>query len=501
MQPMAGRRRLERKTDDRRPVVTDDFIYDDPQNPSNEEVSGTFSSDTPEEAIRKLKSISQSSVIENESGDNPADSLPGPGRKPVQDVVTAPEKKEETASAQKSSGKKKTHAPHPILRGLALILVTVFLLGAAAAFIFHRINPQTPYLDIPERLITSVVTPVQSFFSGITETVFGYFRERDLRANIAQEYNNLIQQHEQLIYKAMQADQLSNELAVYERFSDEIRANQEMKPLDCRIIGKSDSNYFSTLTIDKGTADGVTNDMAVTYNYSLIGYTYNTTAHTSTVITIINTDASIEALIQTTRDQGTVSGTLAVNGKPQCRMHYTPDESLPKPGDQVVTSGIGKPFPKGILIGTVEESTRGSDESKQYIVLNPSVDFQHLDHVKVLLYKFVSDNAGTSLPLSGTDTPSDVREQTDQDNGIEYNSESVTFGEMYSEADEESYADSDSEPYADADDDAFDESFSEEDDIGESDTGESSEPDSVPDTETEHEPESEMEFESDDDNA
>ena len=274
-----------------------------------------------------------------------------------------------------------------------------------------------------------------------------------------------------------------------------------MKPLDCRIIGKSDSNYFSTLTIDKGTADGVTNDMAVTYNYSLIGYTYNTTAHTSTVITIINTDASIEALIQTTRDQGTVSGTLAVNGKPQCRMHYTPDESLPKPGDQVVTSGIGKPFPKGILIGTVEESTRGSDESKQYIVLNPSVDFQHLDHVKVLLYKFVSDNAGTSLPLSGTDTPSDVREQTDQDNGIEYNSESVTFGEMYSEADEESYADSDSEPYADADDDAFDESFSEEDDIGESDTGESSEPDSVPDTETEHEPESEMEFESDDDNA
>ena len=95
---MAGRRRLERKTDDRRPVVTDDFIYDDPQNPSNEEVYGTFSSDTPEEAIRKLKSISQSSVRENESGDNPADSLPGPGRKPVQDVVTAPEKKEETAS-------------------------------------------------------------------------------------------------------------------------------------------------------------------------------------------------------------------------------------------------------------------------------------------------------------------------------------------------------------------------------------------------------------------
>ena len=108
---MAGRRRLERKTDDRRPVVTDDFIYDDPQNPSNEEVYGTFSSDTPEEAIRKLKSISQSSVRENESGDNPADSLPGPGQKPVQDVVTAPEKRKKRHPLKKVQGRKKRMLP------------------------------------------------------------------------------------------------------------------------------------------------------------------------------------------------------------------------------------------------------------------------------------------------------------------------------------------------------------------------------------------------------
>ena len=52
---MAGRRRLERKTDDRRPVVTDDFIYDDPRQTSDEEESGPVASDTPEEAVRKLR--------------------------------------------------------------------------------------------------------------------------------------------------------------------------------------------------------------------------------------------------------------------------------------------------------------------------------------------------------------------------------------------------------------------------------------------------------------
>ena len=68
-------------------------------------------------------------------------------------------------------------------------------------------------------------------------------------------------------------------------------------------------------------------------------------------------------------------------------MNYLPDETLPRPGDLVVTSGIGMPFPKGIPIGTVVESTRGMDANKQYIVVNPTADFQHLERVIVLLYQ------------------------------------------------------------------------------------------------------------------
>lgn len=44
-------------------------------------------------------------------------------------------------------------------------------------------------------------------------------------------------------------------------------------------------------------------------------------------------------------------------------------------------------FPKGIPIGTVRESTRGMDSNKQYIVIEPSADFQHIEYVIVLRYK------------------------------------------------------------------------------------------------------------------
>ena len=160
-----------------------------------------------------------------------------------------------------------------------------------------------------------------------------------------------------------------------------------MKPIICRIFGRSDNNYFSTFTINKGLKDGVDEYMAVTISGALVGYTENVKEHSATVRTIIDSEASIAGLIQSSRDQGTVRGTLGIDGTPLCRMYYLPEDNLPRPGDIVVTSGVGLSFPKGIPIGVVRESTRGMDANKQYIVLEPNVDFQHLEYVIVLQYK------------------------------------------------------------------------------------------------------------------
>ena len=386
---MAGRRRLERKTDDRRPVVTDDFIYDDPQQSFTDGNSDPVSSDTPEEAVRKLRKRTSQNDIESEENDSRSGSVSEEKAASERgNVYSSGIRLDENLQPVYKSGKK-AHKPHPLLRGVILTLVTLSLLVAVAAFIFHRIYDKTPYLDMPENAISAVVSPVQSFFSGLTETVFGYFRSMKLRANIEEEYNKLVKENEELVYKAMQADQLKQMLSEYEDLTEEVAANRDMMPLIARVTAKSDSNYFSTFTIDKGSDDGVEQYMAVTYQYSMIGYVEEVHKDESTVRTIIDSGAHVAAIIDSTRDQGVVRGTLGLGtgSKPQCWMNYLPDESLPRPGDLVVTSGIGMPFPKGIPIGTVEESTRGMDANKQYIVITPSADFQHLERVIVLMYK------------------------------------------------------------------------------------------------------------------
>ena len=385
---MSARRRLERKTEDRRPVVADDFIYDDPLTPGQNETADEPASDTPEEAVRKLRRKRPESLPEDISSEVPSgDSDSGDGASSEQGkVYSSGIMLDENLQPIHESGKK-TRRAHPVIRGFILVTVTLALILAVASYVFHRISPSTPGLDLPENAIGSVVTPVQDFFSGLTEAVFGYFRSMKLKANIEAEYNTLRAENEQLVYKAMLADELQNTLSQYEDLSDEIRANAEMRPIVCTVIGKSDSNYFSTMTINKGTEDGVEDYMAVTIDGALVGYTEKTQAHMATVRTIIDSDASIAALIQSSRDQGTVRGTLGVDGTPLCRMYYLPDDNLPRPGDLVVTSGVGMSFPKGIPIGVVRESTRGTDANKQFIIIEPQVDFQHLEYVIVLRYK------------------------------------------------------------------------------------------------------------------
>ena len=382
---MAAKRRLERKSDDRRPVVTDDFIYDDPVTPVASSADEEPVSDTPEEAIRKLRrkkaEKDPGNSVQNDTGSASEESSAA-----ASTVYSSGIMLDENLQPVNPSGKKIRRA-HPVLRGIILAVVTLLLLSCVASYIFRRLPGAPSALDLPEKAIGTAITPVQDFFSGLTETVFGYFRSMKLRANIEEEYNALRAENEQLVYKAMLAEELQNTLSQFEDLSDEIAANRAMQPIICTVIGKSDSNYFSTLTINKGTEDGIEDYMAVTISGSLVGYTESTQAHKSTVRTIIDSDASIAALIQSSRDQGTVRGTLGIDKTPLCRMYYLPDDNLPRPGDVVVTSGVGMSFPKGIPIGTVTESTRGMEANKQYIVLKPNVDFQHLEYVIVLRYK------------------------------------------------------------------------------------------------------------------
>ena len=268
---------------------------------------------------------------------------------------------------------------------LLIVLIVIMLLGN----FFDQ-----PILNRPSEIISNIMTPIQKTVSGAVSWVTGYFRTMKYRSNLEYEYEQALMKLEELQDRAMLADEYAARLNAYDDLSMERIGNEAMNPLSATVIGHDTGNYFSTLELDRGTKDGVQDYMAVVFNGGLVGYTYDVRSASCKVATVIDSDTTIPALMESSRDQGSVKGTYGLKGEALCRMYYLPENHLPRTGDVVVTSGVGMPFPKGIPIGTVRESTRGMEDNKQYVVIQPIVDFQHLEYV--IIYRYIPSYAETA---------------------------------------------------------------------------------------------------------
>ena len=352
----------------------DDLAYVTEGLPTGEEESGSM---TPEEALAAL-------IAESETAEAPPERNPGRRKRKRRGTEGAPAPDDLSDRVYARNLKE----GHPVLRRIINAVITIALLFVILIMILARVVDNRSLRSV-ENGVSTAMTPIQSFFASLTDAATGYFRTLKRRASLEEEYNRVVAENEEKVYLLRQAEEYRIRLQQYEELRLEMvhDENLGMMPVPCKVIGRDEGNYFSTFTINKGSADGIEPYMAVTINGALLGYTETVSEHRSTVRTIIDSEASIAGIIQSSRGQGTVRGTLGIDTSGMCRMYYLPENHLPRPGDAVVTSGVGMSFPKGIPIGTVRESTRGLEGNKQYIVVKPEADFQHIEYVIVLRYQ------------------------------------------------------------------------------------------------------------------
>ena len=272
---------------------------------------------------------------------------------------------------------------HPRLYGFLRWSVVIFVLILAGFTIYHQ---STGGLISPEPVFARVMSIGQRAVSAVRQAASDYLYRVKLRSNIEYEYNQLKAQNDELILQTILYEEVVEENRQLRALLGEYEERAEMNPVLARVIASETGNYFSTFTINKGRRDGVDTQMAVITSDGLVGYIYEVFQTTAKVITVIDDQASLAALIESSRDQGAVKGTLGSTGQPLCRMYYLSADAVPRPGDRVITSGVGVSFPKGRLIGYVRESTRAIEDNKHYIVVEPAADFEHIENVLVLRY-------------------------------------------------------------------------------------------------------------------
>jgi rod shape-determining protein MreC len=157
------------------------------------------------------------------------------------------------------------------------------------------------------------------------------------------------------------------------------------------VVGRSLDRLGGSLTIDKGTADGVEPGHAVLTPDGLVGRAERSTPHETRVLTLLNRDCAVAARIERSRVDGVLEWEFG--SQPVLNLHYVSSQEDVKVGDRVVTSGLGGIFPVGIRIGTVARVALDPNGLMKEILVDPAVNFRSVE--EILVYT-PSDLRGTA---------------------------------------------------------------------------------------------------------
>ncbi|MDI6601914.1 MAG: rod shape-determining protein MreC [Thermoanaerobacteraceae bacterium] len=258
----------------------------------------------------------------------------------------------------------------------AVVLIILILMGV-------NFSGRT---DIPgmEFISGTLIKPVSSAlyelggsFSNFVYSIrdIGNLKSENERLKILEEdYDDLKLQAEKL---KQENERLKNLLAYKE-------ANPHYDMIGAKVIGKSSGGWFNIFAIDVGKGSGIEEGMAVVTDKGLVGTVIEAYDQWSKVLSIIDENSSVSIRINRTRDNGILHGDVDLKVQGLARAVYLPMTSDVKPGDDVVTSGLGGVFPEGIYIGKVINVENSHGDLYKTVIIKPDADFQRLEDVLVI---------------------------------------------------------------------------------------------------------------------
>lgn len=242
-----------------------------------------------------------------------------------------------------------------------------------------QVRHETSVVTFTRQALLFVVSPFIRITAATIQGITGTWRDYvDLRAVRAEnerlrvETTMLKRRLDQLQDQALETQRLERLLAM--------RHASRAEFLTARVVGKDATNWFKTILLDRGSLEGIRRNQSVLAPDGLVGRVVEVTPTSARVQLLTDPVSAVGGLIQRTRVTGIVSGNLGAGA----RVRYLPLMADVNVGDEVVTSGMGGVFPKGILIGRITSVERKSGALFQEATLQSAVDLSRLEEVLIL---------------------------------------------------------------------------------------------------------------------
>ncbi len=243
----------------------------------------------------------------------------------------------------------------------------VILMVASLVLFTLSCRPETKgVFDVAKGVSQTATAPVRYLgtlvtlpFQGLANVVGNLTAPEATLSELKEQNEQLIAENALLREQALAAERLEALL--------ELKNTNQLTSVGARVISGSVDSATSSITIDKGSVDGLEVGMPVTDSLGLVGQISEVTPTTSVVRLITDERSGVSAMVQESRAQGQAEG--AADGS--LRLALVSGDQKVEIGDLVVTSGLGGVFPKGLPLGIVTSVNRGEGDLYQTIIMRP----------------------------------------------------------------------------------------------------------------------------------
>jgi rod shape-determining protein MreC len=262
-----------------------------------------------------------------------------------------------------------------ILVLIFLLLASFLLMGVSQSRVTLRFKSVAFGMLYPFQFVgVRSITLVKDFFSSIENN-------RELKEELAQ-VKKLLEQYEKGQYEF---EELRRENERLRRLIG-VQSGLEYETVIAEVIAKSPQNFYKTLIVNRGRSSGIENFMpVVAYQKEgkcVVGKIMDVQQFSARIQPLIDQSSYVGAMLIDSRYSGILQGQNPISDL--CLLQYIDRQAELNYGDEVVTSGMGGVFPKGIAIGEIVSVSKQQYGVFQEALVRPLVDFGRLEEVYII---------------------------------------------------------------------------------------------------------------------
>ncbi|MGM9988636.1 MAG: rod shape-determining protein MreC [Bacillaceae bacterium] len=272
---------------------------------------------------------------------------------------------------------------------LIILLVCTIILVALVGYSLNRKSQ----LSWPEQFVKDAVSLVQSVVEKPAAYIAGFIDNiRDLRATY--EENKVLKTRlDEYTELSVKVTELKKENEELKKTLKKTNTLSEYDTFQASVIMRNPDQWQEIITIDKGSDDGIKENMAVITADGLIGKVKNTAKFNSTVQLLSSTSRTnrVSAIVQ---GDDSIFGLIEGYDQKENVLLFKriPSDVKVKKKQRVITSGLGGIFPRGLVIGEIVDVKQDKNGLTQLAYVKPAVNFHDINNVIVVERKARTSN-------------------------------------------------------------------------------------------------------------